>query len=61
MADLEIRTRTEPAPRMTDPVFALLVASFCVTTLLFTLTENFAEATAALVAYAAAWGFLRRA
>ena len=59
----EIDTRPEPTshPRSTDPVIALLVASFCVTTLLFVLTEHFVSASAALAAYAAAWCIVRRA
>jgi hypothetical protein len=53
-------TQRETAPAISDPVLALLVASSTVTILLCVLTEHFAEATAALVAYAGAWGFLRR-
>ena len=62
MTHIDIHTENEPeAPAFSDPVNALLFASFCVTTLLFALTEQYAQATAALVAYAVAWGFVRRA
>ena len=62
MAHIDTHTENEPAaPAFSDPVIALLIASFCVTTLLFALTEQYAQAVAALVAYAVAWGFVRRA
>jgi hypothetical protein len=60
VAEIDIRTEIEAAPAITDPVNALLVASFCVTTLLFVLTEHFGSASAALAAYTAAWHLLRR-
>ena len=61
MTETDIHTEIEAAPAISDPVTALLVASFCVTTLLFVLTKHFVSASAALVAYSAAWCFLRRA
>ena len=62
MAETQIRTENAPrAPASSDPPAALLIASFCVTTVLFALTEQFAQATGAMVAYAVAWAFLRRA
>ena len=62
MTETQVRTENAPrAPASSDPLAALLIASFCVTTVLFALTEQFVQATAAMVAYAAAWAFLRRA
>ncbi len=61
MPETDTRPEADVAPAMTDPVVALLVASFCVTTLLFVLTEHFVSASAALAAYAAAWCIVRRA
>ena len=61
MAHTEIHLESEPAPAISDPVRALLVASACVTTLLFVLTEHFVSASAALAAYSVAWCFVRRA
>ena len=62
MADTQVQTETEPAPpAFSDPLLALFIASFCVTTLLFALTDQYVQATAAVVAYAVAWGFVRRA
>ena len=62
MADTQVQTETESAPpAFSDPLLAIFIASFCVTTLLFALTDQYAQATAALVAYAVAWGFVRRA
>jgi hypothetical protein len=60
VAETDIRTEAEVAPAISDPVNALLVASFCVTTLLFVLTEHFGSATAAVAAYVAAWSLVRR-
>ena len=48
-------------PASAHPVTALFFASFCVTTLLFVLTEHFISASAAVAAYTAAWCFVRRA
>jgi len=61
VAETDIHTKADVAPAMTDPLVALLVASFCVTTLLFVLTEHFVSASAALAAYSAAWCIVRRA
>ena len=60
MADTDIRPELEMAPAISDPVNALLVASFCVTTLLFVLTEHYGSASAALAAYVATWFLVRR-
>ena len=49
------------APAIANPLTALFFASFCVTTLLFVLTEHFISASAAVAAYTAAWCFVRRA
>jgi hypothetical protein len=59
MADT--RTRHDAAPVSSEPLFALLLASCCVTTLVLVLTDQLAQAATALVAYAAAWAFVRRA
>ena len=61
MAQIDVHRELDQAPRSSDPLLALIVASACVTTLLFVLTEHFAEASAAMVAYVVAWMFVRRA
>jgi hypothetical protein len=61
MAQIDAHRELDPAPRYTDPLLALIVASGCVTTLLFALTDHYAEASAGLVAYVIAWLFVRRA
>jgi len=59
MADITAHQELEQAPASSDPVLALIVASGCITTLLFVLTEHFAGASAAMVAYVVAWFFVR--
>ena len=60
MAQIDVHRELDQAPGYSDPLLALLVASACVTTLLFALTEHYAEASAAIVAYVVAWLFVRR-
>jgi hypothetical protein len=60
MAQVEMQQELEQPPAYSDPLLALIIASGCVTTLLFVLTEHFAGASAAMVAYVVAWLVLHR-
>ena len=60
MAETDIHTDVEVAPAISDPVNALLVASFCITTLLFVMTEHSARLPPPSRRTSRRWCFVRR-
>ena len=59
MTDGEMSREAAPVPVFAEPVTAAFIASSVVTTMLFVMTEHFAEAVAAVVAYSVAWLLVR--